>query len=172
MHAAARTTRRSFPLSGSTGKERDTESGNDYFEARYYTAAAGRFMSPDWSAKVEPVPYATMGDPQSLNLYAYVRNNPITGFDPDGHMGNADFSQMMMLAMGAQSALFMEQRAEQAARAQQQNSNLSPMDKVAMKAEAGALKLTRQALAGGHAGTSPQLGDRDRQQELRRAARP
>jgi hypothetical protein len=35
--------------------------------------------------------------------------------------------------------------------AQQQNSNLSPMDKVAMKAEAGALKLTRQALAGGHA---------------------
>jgi RHS repeat-associated protein len=115
-------TKACFSRSRYTGKEHDTESGNDFFEARYYTSAAGRFMSPDWSAKVEPVPYATMGDPQSLNLYAYVRNNPITGFDPDGHMGNADFSQMMMLAMGAQSAAFMGQRAEQAARAQQQSS--------------------------------------------------
>jgi RHS repeat-associated protein len=41
-----------------TGKERDAESGNDYFGARYYSSALGRFMSPDWSAKVEPVPYA------------------------------------------------------------------------------------------------------------------
>ncbi len=42
-----------------TGKERDVESGNDYFEARYYGSAIGRFMPPDWSAKEEPVPYAT-----------------------------------------------------------------------------------------------------------------
>ena len=68
-----------------TQKERDTESGNDYFEARYYSSAMGRFMSPDWSAKVEPVPYASMDDPQSLNLYAYVRNNPLTRVDADGH---------------------------------------------------------------------------------------
>jgi len=68
-----------------TGKERDTESGNDYFDARYYSSAMGRFMSPDWSAKEEPIPYAKLGDPQSLNLYAYVYNNPITGVDPDGH---------------------------------------------------------------------------------------
>ena len=68
-----------------TGKERDAESGNDYFGARYYASSMGRFMSPDWSAKVMPVPYATMGDPQSLNLYSYVRNNPLTGVDADGH---------------------------------------------------------------------------------------
>jgi len=68
-----------------TGKERDTESGNDYFEARYYSSAIGRFMSPDWSAKLEPVPYAVLVDPQSLNLYAYVRNNPLSSVDPDGH---------------------------------------------------------------------------------------
>jgi len=37
-----------------TGKERDTESGNDYFGARYYSSAMGRFMSPDWSAKLRP----------------------------------------------------------------------------------------------------------------------
>lgn len=42
-------------------------------------------MSPDWSAKVQPVPYAKLDDPQSLNLYAYVTNNPATGVDLDGH---------------------------------------------------------------------------------------
>jgi RHS repeat-associated protein len=68
-----------------TGKERDTESGNDYFDARYYSSSMGRFMSPDWSAKVMPVPYAKLDDPQSLNLYAYVRNNPLTRVDADGH---------------------------------------------------------------------------------------
>jgi RHS repeat-associated protein len=68
-----------------TGKERDTESGNDYFGARYYSSAMGRFMSPDWSAKVEPVPYAKLDNPQTLNLYAYLMNNPLAGVDADGH---------------------------------------------------------------------------------------
>jgi len=68
-----------------TGKERDTESGNDYFGARYYSSAMGRFMSPDWAAKAEPVPYAKLDNPQTLNLYAYMRNNPLGGTDPDGH---------------------------------------------------------------------------------------
>jgi RHS repeat-associated protein len=68
-----------------TGKERDAESGNDYFGARYYASSMGRWLSPDWSAKVMPVPYAKLGDPQSLNLYSYVLNNPLTHFDPDGH---------------------------------------------------------------------------------------
>jgi RHS repeat-associated protein len=68
-----------------TGKERDVETGNDYFEARYYSSALGRFMSPDWSAKEVPVPYAKLGDPQSLNLYTYIRNNPLGGVDADGH---------------------------------------------------------------------------------------
>jgi RHS repeat-associated protein len=68
-----------------TGKERDQESGLDYFGARYYASSMGRFMSPDWSAKVAPVPYAKLDDPQSLNLYAYVRNNPLSRADLDGH---------------------------------------------------------------------------------------
>jgi RHS repeat-associated protein len=70
-----------------TGKERDNESGNDYFGARYYASSMGRFMSPDWSAQEEPVPYANLDDPQSLNLYSYVRNNPLTNVDADGHCG-------------------------------------------------------------------------------------
>jgi RHS repeat-associated protein len=71
-----------------TGKERDGESGNDYFRARYYASTMGRFLSPDWSAKAEPVPYAKLGDPQSLNLYSYVLNNPLARADADGHAGN------------------------------------------------------------------------------------
>ena len=68
-----------------TGKERDTESGNDYFGARYYASTMGRWLSPDWSVKIEPVPYAKLDNPQSLNLYSYVFNNPLTLLDPDGH---------------------------------------------------------------------------------------
>jgi RHS repeat-associated protein len=69
-----------------TGKERDAESGNDYFGARYFASSMGRFMSPDWNAKAQPVPYAKLDNPQSLNLYSYVLNNPLTGRDPDGHV--------------------------------------------------------------------------------------
>jgi RHS repeat-associated protein len=68
-----------------TGKERDTESGNDYFGARYYASSMGRFISPDWAAKAMPVPYAIFGNPQSLNLYSYMRNNPLGGVDANGH---------------------------------------------------------------------------------------
>jgi RHS repeat-associated protein len=74
-----------FSASRFTGKERDAESGLDYFGARYFSSNMGRFMSPDWSAKVAPVPYAKLDDPQSLNLYAYVRNNPLSRADLDGH---------------------------------------------------------------------------------------
>ena len=68
-----------------TGKEYDVESGNYYFGARYDADNYGRFLTPDWSATAEPVPYAKLDDPQSLNLYSYVLNNPLGGIDPDGH---------------------------------------------------------------------------------------
>ena len=68
-----------------TGKERDGETGLDYFGARYFSAVQGRWTSPDWSASPQPVPYADLGDPKTLNLYGYVRNNPLAKADPDGH---------------------------------------------------------------------------------------
>jgi RHS repeat-associated protein len=71
--------------SRSTGKERDAETGLDYFGARYFSAAQGRWTSPDWSAVPQPVPYADLKDPQTLNLYSYVRNNPLSKADVDGH---------------------------------------------------------------------------------------
>jgi RHS repeat-associated protein len=69
------------------GKERDTESGLDNFGARYDSSSLGRFMTPDWAARPTAVPYAVFGDPQSLNLYGYVRNDPVSRADLDGHDG-------------------------------------------------------------------------------------
>ena len=68
-----------------SGKERDGESGLDNFGARYDSSWMGRFMTPDWSAQPQAVPYAAFSDPQTLNLYGYVRNNPLRWTDPDGH---------------------------------------------------------------------------------------
>jgi len=68
-----------------TGKDRDPVMGEDYFGARYYKNDLGRFYSPDWSASPQPVPYAKLDDPQSLNLYAYALDNPVRNIDKDGH---------------------------------------------------------------------------------------
>jgi RHS repeat-associated protein len=75
------------PLDGHhfTGQIHDKETGNDYFGARYFSNYTGRFLSPDWSEGVQPIPYADPANPQSLNLYAYVNNNPLINTDQDGH---------------------------------------------------------------------------------------
>ncbi len=68
-----------------TGKERDPETDNDDFDARYYSSTYGRFLSADWSAVPAPVPYANLTNPQTLNLYAMVGDNPESFADLDGH---------------------------------------------------------------------------------------
>jgi RHS repeat-associated protein len=68
-----------------TGKERDLESGLNNFGARYMSSTIGRFITPDWSTSPAAIPYADLSDPQSLNLYSYVRNNPLNRLDPNGH---------------------------------------------------------------------------------------
>ena len=76
-----------------TGKERDNETGLDYFEASYTRASAGRFSTVDPELNIN----AALLDPQRWNRYAYVRNNPLRYIDPDGRdiwdlfagMGNA-----------------------------------------------------------------------------------
>jgi len=67
-----------------TGKERDVESGLDYFIARYYSSPMGRFTSADefkggivdpftgqQVGQPSPLPYADIADPQTINKYAY-----------------------------------------------------------------------------------------------------
>jgi RHS repeat-associated protein len=66
--------------SRSTGKERDTESGLDYFGARYYASNMGRWMSPDPKAPN----LKHLFNPQKWNKYNYVLNNPLSNVDPDG----------------------------------------------------------------------------------------
>src|SRR6185437_9475163 len=78
------------PIYKFEGKERDTETQNDDFGARYYSWRFGRWLSADWSAIPEPVPYADPSNPQTLNLYAMVRDNPETFSDLDGHRCNPD----------------------------------------------------------------------------------
>lgn len=53
--------------SGFTGKERDNESGLDYFGARYYSSVIGRFSSPDWSASPEAVLYRAYKSSESVS---------------------------------------------------------------------------------------------------------
>jgi RHS repeat-associated protein len=60
-----------------TTYERDSESGNDYAQARYHVSGLGRFSSPDAIA-------GSTSDPQSLNRYSYVRNMPVMLTDPFG----------------------------------------------------------------------------------------
>lgn len=69
-----------------TGKERDAElvnsaipHGLDYFGARYFSAGQGRFSSPD-----KPFADQRPQDPQSWNMYGYVRNNPLAHVDSTG----------------------------------------------------------------------------------------
>jgi RHS repeat-associated protein len=63
-----------------TGKERDAESGMDYFGARYYASRTGRFTTVDPLMGTE----LALVDPQRWNRYTYVGNRPMRLVDPDG----------------------------------------------------------------------------------------
>jgi RHS repeat-associated protein len=90
-----------------TSKQRDAETGLDFFEARYYSATMGRFTSPDEFtggpkdlydfadiASNNPTFYADLHNPQSLNKYQYCYNDPLTYTDVDGHKGWRDIARV------------------------------------------------------------------------------
>lgn len=98
-----------------TQKERDDETGLDYFLARYYSSTQGRFTSPDEfvggpdelyefeeNASANPTFYADLADPQSLNKYQYAYNNPLRYFDPDGHQGRGTLNKIVNCAWDTQ----------------------------------------------------------------------
>jgi RHS repeat-associated protein len=63
-----------------TSKERDAETGLDFFQARYMSSAQGRFSSPDPLGNFVAAPT----NPQSWNLYSYALNSPLVNIDPTG----------------------------------------------------------------------------------------
>ena len=73
-----------------TGKERDAESGLDYFGARYYGSSMGRFMSPDPS-KLSVL----LTNPQTWNRYSYVYNNPLSLKDENGKWPTSIHNQII-----------------------------------------------------------------------------
>jgi len=93
-----------------TRKERDNETGLDYFLARYNSSIQGRFTGVDpYNIVLEKQAdedsrgagrqfLRYLGHPQNWNRYAYVANNPLKYIDPDGaeiRFGNADPSQQL-----------------------------------------------------------------------------
>jgi RHS repeat-associated protein len=62
----------------STGQREEAALELYFYNARYYDPVLGRFIAPD---TIVPEP----GNPQALNRYAYVYNNPLQYTDPSGH---------------------------------------------------------------------------------------
>jgi hypothetical protein len=120
-------------------------------------------MTPDWSAKEDPVPYAKLDNPQTLNLYAYMDNNPLGGVDPNGHDGNkptgcsgsnaaicAQIANLMTNGVSAEDAM-----AYVGGKAQQQKGvaagqTYDTRDQAAKAAEKSALGPTRDSVKSGH----------------------
>jgi RHS repeat-associated protein len=72
-----------------TGKERDSETGLDYFGARYYGSKFGRFTTVDPTMNIK----GSILNPQKWNRYAYVLNSPMRFVDPDGRQEGAALNQ-------------------------------------------------------------------------------
>jgi len=133
------------------GKERDTETNNDDFGARYYSSRFGRWLSADWSAIPVPVPYANLTNPQTLNLYAMVSDNPETFADLDGHCYPV-CTVLFGAALGAVAGALAETGGELL-----KGQHLSP-GKIAKAAGAGAITGAITGLAGPEAGAAVKLG--------------
>jgi hypothetical protein len=91
------------------------DTGLYFYNARYYDATIGRFISPDPITHSEPLPqgqiikdltvyhtttqfytpdtrFPTHINPQEHNRYSYALNNPLRYTDPDGHQAEAAFA--------------------------------------------------------------------------------
>jgi RHS repeat-associated protein len=96
-----------------TSKERDVESGYDYFGARYYDSRIGRWLAVDPLAEMYP----------DVNPYHYVRNNPIKTVDVDGRgdpitlaAAGLTLGELTVLAASATAAVLIATHHEEAAR--------------------------------------------------------
>jgi len=93
-----------------TGKERDGETGLDYFGARYFASAQGRFTSPD-----KPFADQHPDVPQTWNLYAYARNNPLKFVDDTGQ-ASIEYQRRVAVRMAWEQERALVQRTGQGTR--------------------------------------------------------
>jgi RHS repeat-associated protein len=105
------------------GKERDAETGNDDFGARYYSNRFGRWLSADWSNVPVAVPYANLTNPQTLNLYSMVADDPESFSDLDGHLQQSPANSPCSYEQQAQCQQQASQNATQSQNQQAQNND-------------------------------------------------
>jgi RHS repeat-associated protein len=117
-----------------TGKERDAETQIDYFGAWYYGIWLGRFITPD-PLYLE---LHRLVDPQQLNIYAYIRNNPLKFTDPTGLdvtcTGNRCDDYLKGLQKDVSFKVAYDDNGTVVAKGDIDNKNLSKSDKELLKA--------------------------------------
>jgi RHS repeat-associated protein len=160
-----------------TGKERDAESGLDYFGARHYASNLGRFLSPDLILHPDQSSYGPvsfMVEPQNWNKYQYGQNNPLKFFDPDGAEAGLFYERLPNGQMTVHSPL--SQRAKEASDSSGAKVGFALFTVVAVAAvfapEAAVLLSERAAWLLGGGATIAQARDRALQaiDSLRRVA--
>ena len=139
-----------------TGKERDTESGNDYFGARYYASSMGRFLSPD--PKIMTARH--LANPQKWNKYAYVINNPLANFDPDGMDDFKVFLNFLPGNVDAHSQKQADAQWSQIAAAARQNGHTVEFVKPTVDNYATALQSGSHVIDVGHSLVNPDQQDK------------
>jgi RHS repeat-associated protein len=139
-----------------TGKERDDETGLDYFLARYYSSSLGRFTSPD------PI---FISDKQTFNaqlwnLYSYVGNNPLVCTDPTG-------MELVRLGQHTDAQIDARRKAiDEEKKAIRKDSSLSKAEQDAKRAELEAEKTTLGLEKEGNRIMSEQLASLEARGEL------
>ena len=85
------------------GYYQDTESGLYYLRSRYYNPQTARFLTEDTAS-------GKYTDPLSLNKYTYCHNQPVTGYDPDGHALQIVLGAAIGGVIGAASSLYQQRK--------------------------------------------------------------
>ncbi|PID83523.1 hypothetical protein CSB11_00720, partial [Candidatus Campbellbacteria bacterium] len=93
-----------------TGYEHDSQTGLDYAEARYYNSKIGKFISQDSAVNSlglnNKEQTQLLTDPQQLNTYSYVRNNPLNNIDPTGETLEAGYFNILKTSFNGYQNLY------------------------------------------------------------------
>jgi hypothetical protein len=106
-------------------------------------------MIPDWSESPTSVPYASLPYPQSLNLYSYVQNNPLSRTDPNGHC-DVDREHHNWVWCAAHAAGFTETKKEYQARMDWAMKHpITPAQSAGLQSENTAVMMIMVGMVGG-----------------------